>query len=638
LDAFSALRNDRRSVRLGRKPKRDVTDPASIDAVPPGAKSTGMSVSAEIRNLRRILGLAGREKALIGLIIMLAMMSAFFEGLGLSLLIPLVEVVTGETNGTDIPFVGTLLAWFGGTDEPDPVMVVAVILGAFVAGILISFVNMIVSNVLAIRLAHNLRLSVFDQVLTRPLSDVEGASRGKLINNIWEIPWQVCDAVFVIIGALVNLVFCLVFLSFLLSLSTIYTLALVLLTLVTASLVHLATRAVHALGLESKNANESFLSLTWEVIGGLRTIRAFGREGYEGTRFSDSSSRLSNILLRFKIRSGLVAPISQTMNILVVGVLLAIALGQGDSISLLIGFLAIAYRLQPRVAEVLGARTALQGFAAPIEEMVRALEPSPRRREGRNGMAIRQITDGIVFEDVTVRYPDAAAPSLSDVTCTIKRGEVTAVLGRSGAGKSTLASVLMRFTPPSEGRVRVDGVDLDEIDPTAWHDRIAVVEQNAFLFNASVYECIRYGDLSASRSAIEAAACAAEADDFIRDLPHGYETRIGDTGVQLSHGQRQRIALARALLRNPALLILDEATNALDRPTDLALRNAIRKTRADRVTLVISHRRETIETADHVVILDAGRVIEQGTPSDLAARDGVYAALFNEESRIAQDG
>jgi len=234
------------------------------------------------------------------------------------------------------------------------------------------------------------------------------------------------------------------------------------------------------------------------------------------------------------------------------------------------------------------------------------------------------------FENVSARYPKGERAALNGVSCTFPFGAVTAVAGYSGAGKSTLVALLLRFMSPTTGRILVDGIPLPDIDPVQWNQRVAFVEQNSFLFNASVRENIGYGDFGAGQEAIEAAARTAQADEFIAGLPEGYDTLIGDSGFRLSQGQRQRIALARSLLRRPDVLILDEATNALDAPTERALRAAIEDGRSQRAVIVVAHRRETIESADRVIVLDGGRAVENGTPAELAAAGGVYARLYRD--------
>jgi ATP-binding cassette, subfamily B, bacterial MsbA len=596
-------------------------DNASRSAPPAGG-------SAELRTFRDVLKLARGEGRFAAIAMSLAIAAAFFEGLGLSLLIPLVELLSVGEVRTRIPVIGPLLERTGIASPENPLVVVGIILATFVTGIIVGLINKLVSIYLAIRFAHRLRLDVFDRVVTLPISTIEGLPSGKMLNNLTNVPWQVCDALFVVIGMLVNLAACMVFLWFLVSLSPLYTAVLALLIAVNAVLVYWATHSVLGLGEAAKQAHEDFLALTWDALSGLRTIRGFGRDRHEKERYERQSLTMSRILMRFDFRSSLVSPISQATIIVIVCAMLALAVLRDDPISMLIGFLALAYRMQPRVSGILSARTALRGASAPVAEMMGTLslaaaEPAaPRTRlEGR-------LRDGITLKKVSVRYPRAQLAAVQDVTCSFRYGEVTAVAGRSGAGKSTIAAVLMRFVTPESGSVTVDGVPLNALDPADWHARIAFVEQNAFLFNATVRENIRYGRLDASDAEIAEAARDAEAHEFIAGLPQGMDTMIGNAGVQLSLGQRQRVALARALLRDPEVLILDEATNALDRPTDLVLRNAIHRQKARRLTIVIAHRRETIETADRVIVLEEGRVVQNDAPTTLANRKGAYATLY----------
>lgn len=279
----------------------------------------------------------------------------------------------------------------------------------------------------------------------------------------------------------------------------------------------------------------------------------------------------------------------------------------------------LAYRLNEALSDpVLVYRIALTG--------------QPESRTTRR--AFSGLQRGVALENVSVRYPNAERPALRDVSCTFLYGQVTALAGVSGSGKSTLVALLLRFIEPERGRIVIDGTPLDEIDPEDWRRRIAFVEQDALLFNASVRDNIGYGDLEADFRAIGDAARIAQATDFIELLPDAYDTLIGDYGVGLSQGQRQRIALARSLLRLPDVLILDEATNALDRPTERALRTAIEEAGRARAVIVIAHRRETIENADQVVVLDEGRVVQRGSHAELARADGVYARLYLREPAI----
>lgn len=582
----------------------------------------------EWRTLRKLLRM-GRPQLGLGLVVLfLGLASAFFEGLGLLLLIPLLELASGTAAETSNSILGPVLEAAGLSAVANPMTVASLIVSALIASILVSVANMIVSNVLAMRFAHDVRLGLFDFALLRPFAEVEALPQGKLVNSVTYVTWQVCGALFIVVGLVINFTACLIFLNFLVSISLIYTLVLCVVALMTALIVHLATQRVHSLGAAAIKVNEDFVGSTWETVSGLRTIRGFGREKLARDGFQVLSLSMWKTFFRLKVYSGLVGPISQVMTLVMVGTLFALALTTGDDINQLIAFVAIAYRMQPRVSAILGARTGLRGAAAAIDEistMLDAVPPRPERSVGRRGHEVRE---GIALVGVSVRYPNASRDSLTDITCRFGVGEITALAGRSGAGKSTLAALILRFIGPDHGEITVDGVPLSKIDPVAWHRRVAFVDQSAFLFDTTVLENIGFGNADAEFEDIVAAAEAAHADEFIRNLPHGYLTRIGSSGVQLSQGQRQRVALARALVRDPHVLVLDEATNALDRTTEIALRDAIISGRSRRVTIVIAHRPETARAADVAIVLDEGRLVEAGRVDDLARDAGHFARLY----------
>jgi subfamily B ATP-binding cassette protein MsbA len=584
-----------------------------------------------------VLRLARGERGTALLVVALGLAAAVFEGVGLSFLIPLATVATGEPFDAATPVIGPALAWLGARIELDGLRIVLLVVGFFFLGIVVAYVNLVISNVLAMRFAHELRTRVFETALDRPLSAVESLPSGQFINNLATETWKVCDALFLVIGVTVQAIAFAVFLGFLFLLSPFYTLVLLGMTGLMALVVHVATRASRRLGRAAVAANEAFMAYVWDAFGGLRVIRGFGREAYERRRFADSSDRVRAIFVRLRLISGVVGPITQMMTVGMVATILALAMLRGDPIATLIGFLAIAYRMQPRISAILSARTQLRALEASVRSVETALDDRPAPEQGP-AQTFAGLRRGVVLENVSARYPNAERPALHDVSCAFAFGQVTAVAGYSGAGKSTLVALLLRFLEPERGRVLVDGAPLAEIDPESWHRRIAFVEQNAFLFNASVRENIGYGDLAAGLDAVREAARIAQADEFIEALPKGYDTIIGDSGVRLSQGQRQRVALARSLLRDADVLILDEATNALDRPTERALRDAIDAGRRARAVIVIAHRRETIESADHVVVVDGGRIVEEGTPAELARLGGVYARLYLDEETPAAPG
>ena len=577
----------------------------------------------ELDVTRRVLGLARRERGGAALVIALGLASALLEGLGLSLLIPLASLLSGG-DGSGGP---AAFAWLARSGILSPLGLAWLAIGLFLLGVATAYVNLVVSNVVAMRFADEMRRRVFELALRRRVAEIEGLPPGKFVNTLAAETWRVCDALFTVLGALVNIIAAMAFLCFLMILSPAYSFVLIATSAATACVVHLTTRAVRTLGEAAVGANETFMAHVWDALAGLRVVRGFGREEHERARFAVRSREVRETFRRLKLLSGAVGPIARGMTILMVAALVGLALARGDDVATLAGFLAIAWRMQPRIVGLMKARTGLRALDPSVREVEAALAGTaravPAQRPNFEG-----LSDGVRFERVSARYPGSDRPALRDVSCDFRRGAMTAVAGRSGAGKSTLVAVLLGFLEPCGGRVMLDGAPLETVDRTAWARRVAFVDQGAFLFNASVRENVAYGDLDADESAIRAALRGAQAESFVDELPGGLDAVIGDRGCRLSHGQRQRIALARALLRAPDVLILDEATSALDAPTESALRDAVDAARRRCALIVIAHRRATIEAADAVVVLEEGRVVESGTPAALSRRGSTFAALY----------
>ena len=246
--------------------------------------------------------------------------------------------------------------------------------------------------------------------------------------------------------------------------------------------------------------------------------------------------------------------------------------------------------------------------------------------------ALPKVKGDVRFNDVSFAYNENEEV-LSHVSFDVKPGEMIAFVGPSGAGKSTVASLLPRFYDATNGSITIDGQDIRKVTLDSLREQVGIVPQETVLFNGSVYDNILYGRLDATREEVEAAAKAANAHDFIMQLPNGYETMLGDRGMNISGGQRQRISIARAILKNPQILILDEATSALDTESERVVQEALDRLMVGRTSFVIAHRLSTIKNADKIMVLEKGQLIEQGNHDELMAMDGLYAHLYKIQYR-----
>jgi ATP-binding cassette subfamily B protein/subfamily B ATP-binding cassette protein MsbA len=279
----------------------------------------------------------------------------------------------------------------------------------------------------------------------------------------------------------------------------------------------------------------------------------------------------------------------------------------------------------------------LSDNSARIDRLNEILSPAGKQFRRQAGVHFRKMEVGIQLEQVSLRYDPKLPLALSEISFSIPKGQVVALVGTSGAGKSSIADLLVGLYQPTSGRIMVDGLELNALELSSWQQKLGVVSQDTFLFNASLADNIAFGTPGADRSAVEAAAASAQALEFIRGLPDGFDTVVGERGYRLSGGQRQRISLARAIVRDPEFLILDEATSALDSQSEKLVQEAIERFEHNHTVLVIAHRLSTIVGADQILVLEAGRIIERGNHPDLLANRGAYSRLWNQQLRAAVD-
>jgi subfamily B ATP-binding cassette protein MsbA len=336
------------------------------------------------------------------------------------------------------------------------------------------------------------------------------------------------------------------------------------------------------------------------------------------------------------IRTGALAeaasPLSESLSSLVALALMwigaSMVLGSGGiGPEQFIAFIMLALRLISPMKAMAQFPAMLQLSLAAAERFFEVLDTRPEPRTRPGDRVVEELREEIRFEDVSFEY-EPGRPVIRDVSLAVPRGEVVALVGPSGAGKSTLVDLLPRFIEPSRGRITLDGVDISHISMPSLRSLFGIVSQETVIFHDTVYANIAYGN-DRPPGEVEAAARAANAYDFIRELPEGYQTQLGDRGVRLSGGQRQRIGIARALLRDSPILILDEATSSLDTESEQLIQRALARLLTGRTVFVIAHRLSTVHEADRILVLDEGRIAEQGRYEDLYAAGGLYRRLHD---------
>lgn len=579
------------------------------------------------KRLRRLFSLAGAPAWAGPTIVGLGLAAAVLEGAGLFLFIPLIQSLGAATAQQ-----GEWQRIFDQLLSPVPQQhLTAFLVGVLCVSILLKnavhLINTWVTRYVDGLVAHRLRARVFDQTISSCIDYRVENKRSDIITTIANNTWKVSQALSLAYRLMICFSTFVVFILLMLLISIRLTFFSMMFLFLGAIAIRLATRRADETGKAVVEENKQFGLRMWESINALQLIRAFAQEDYERNRFLKSSDNVRRRLLKLDMLWATPGPVSEISITILIGALVLAAQTVGLGIAALAAFLSLLYRLQGPTRELLQSKIALDGLAGSIDDVDDFLRTTERPFLSQGHVPAPAFSKAVEFRNVSFRYAPGQPLALQDVSFSIPAGKTTAIVGESGAGKSTVMALLFRFMDPTSGVILADGIPLPEFDLRSWRKRLSLMSQEVHLFNDTISANIAYGNLEAGEAEIRKAAEIAKADDFIRLLPHGYGTQIGDQGMRLSGGQRQRVALSRTILRNPDILLLDEATNALDAETEQAFQLALDEYSHNRTVVVIAHRLSTIQAADQIIVMAKGRVIEASSPDELLKRQGHFSRL-----------
>ncbi|MCB9757503.1 MAG: ABC transporter ATP-binding protein [Candidatus Omnitrophica bacterium] len=590
----------------------------------------------------RLIKLMFKEWVVLTILLFVGLAVGILEGMGIAVFLPILQSQDAMNVGALPKFFRVPFEFLSHYSLGDKIRIISVLLLAVnLLRLGFIYIDINLSVFVRTKVLTHYKMECMKQMMKmnmgfynhRRLSDFQLLFKNRIESHIGMIIEVLCNALPAVLTSII-LVVLLVMSSWKISLILLVSLG------ISGFLLELLARLVRKSGSQYIKTEASFNKILFDIINGMKIIRTFNAQNLMLQNFQGEVKELIKSYNRMSVITKLVGPFFEVCGVLIICVILICGTmlfdGHNSSKILLtlFTFVLILARLIPALKQINHAWGTIAARLSGLKEADQFLMTEETESLQNGQIVFSDLSDSIEFKDVTFSYDLKDKVVLDHVSFTIKKGQRVGIIGASGSGKSTLTELLLRFYDPQTGGIWVDGVNLQELDILSFRNHIGVVPQDVFLFNETVKGNIGFSKPQATDMEIKDAALRANAHEFIKNLPAGYSTNIGERGVLLSGGQRQRIVIARAILRDPQILIFDEATSALDTNSERLVQQSLNNIAKGKTVIIIAHRLSTVADCDQIIVLERGKIIEKGLREELLSKDSVYKGLVNEQSIV----
>lgn len=604
-------------------------------------------------NLKKIIPYTKKYKKNVILNIFFNVLYALFSTVGMVFIFPVMQVLFADGEKvTKYPkytgFIDAIGNWqeylFYYVNEYSNKYGVYYGLMITVSLVLITFLLKNLSNYFALQnitklkngVLRDLREKMYNKIVSLPVSYYSEKRKGDVMSRMLSDINEVQSSFFLILELIIKEPLTILFsLGFMFYTSWKLTLFVFIFMPISALIITKIGKTLKVKSTKAQQEGGYMISITEETLSGLKVVKAYNAESYFSNLFRDSVDRLFKLTNAIAKKNNLAQPMSEFLGIVIIGVLLIyggnlVLVEKSIKGSEFLMYIGLAYNILTPAKAISKASYQMKNGLAAAERVFEILEVSNPIINKENATVINSFDKGIEIKNVTFAYNDDTV--LKNFSLDIPKGKTIALVGQSGSGKSTIANLLTRFYDVNQGELLIDGENIKNISLHSLRDQMGLVTQDSIMFNGSIADNVKLGKLDANDEEVIQALKVANAYEFVANLPEGIHTNIGDAGNKLSGGQKQRLSIARAILKNPPIMILDEATSALDTESERLVQDALEKMMQNRTSVVIAHRLSTIQKADNIVVMNRGQIVEQGTHDELLAKNGTYAKLVSLQS------